>query len=409
MTGVAFAAILLLLLGTFLEVPVAVILSIVVLMIEAVRQVWTRFGLSGVSYRRRLERDRIGWGEEIPVTVEIWNRKRLPLAWLRADDAATPGVVVRERELALGTTGGAVLRNVWTLAPFERVTRQFHVGAERRGVYDLGPVELSVGDLFAGQAATERRHDVDRFLVRPRTVAAASLRRRDTLGGADRARFGLSEDPSRFAGIRDYAPGDPLRRIHPRASARLGRPVVKRFEPSRDREVLLALDVQTAAGPVPGSAFDDEEVESLFVVAASLARSLADERAAFGLAAAGYHGAESRYAYLPVSEAPGQAERVFDLLARLSSQPSGPFEHLLGMILRVVRHGTTVVVVTARDPSPYVAHLRRLERAGCPVVVVACGPAGAADAGRARAAGMAARSARLDGPWRTAARLAMTS
>src|SRR5437667_8449990 len=409
MTGVAFAAILLLLLGTFLEVPVAVILSIVVLMIEAVRQVWTRFGLSGVSYRRRLERDRIGWGEEIPVTVEIWNRKRLPLAWLRADDAATPGVVVRERELALGTTGGAVLRNVWTLAPFERVTRQFHVGAERRGVYDLGPVELSVGDLFAGQAATERRHDVDRFLVRPRTVAAASLRRRDTLGGADRARFGLSEDPSRFAGIRDYAPGDPLRRIHPRASARLGRPVVKRFEPSRDREVLLALDVQTAAGPVPGSAFDDEEVESLFVVAASLARSLADERAAFGLAAAGYHGAESRYAYLPVSEAPGPAERVFDLLARLSSHPSAPFERLLATIARVLRPGTTILVVTARDPARYLGHLRRLEQSGCPVVVLACGPNADRDAAHARAAGLAARTARLDGPWRSAGRLVVAT
>lgn len=409
MTGVGFAAILLLLLGTFLEVPVAVILSIVVLMIEIVRQVWTRFGLSGVSYRRRLERDRIGWGEEIPVTVEIWNRKRLPLAWLRADDAATRGVVVRGRELALGTTGGAVLRNVWTLAPFERVTRQFHVGAERRGVYELGPVELSVGDLFSRQAAMEEWRNVNRFLVRPRMVPAASLQRRDTLGGADRAKFGLTEDPSRFAGIRDYAPGDPLRRIHPRASARLGRPVVKRFEPSRDREVLLALDVQTGAGPHIETAYDIEEVESLFVVAASLVRSLALERAAFGMAAAGYHGAESRYAYVPVSEAPGQAERIFDLLARLSSQPSAPFESLIGRVLRVIRAGTTVVVVTARDPSPYLAHLRRIERAGCPVVVIACGPAGAADAGRARAAGLAARSARLDGPWRTAAHLAMTS
>jgi uncharacterized protein (DUF58 family) len=408
MTGVGFAAILLLLLGIFLEVPVAVILSIVVLMIEAVRQVWTRFGLSGVSYRRRLERDRIGWGEEIPVTVEIWNRKRLPLAWLRADDAATHGVVIRERALALGRTGSAVLRNVWTLAPFERVTRLFHVSADRRGVFELGPVELSVGDLFGGQAAAEGRRDVERFLVRPRTVPAAVLQRRDTLGGADRARFGLTEDPSRFAGIRDYAPGDPLRRIHPRASARLGRPVVKRFEPSRDREVLLALDVQIAAGPSLDTALDVEEVESLFVVAASLARSLALERAAFGLAAAGYHGAESRYAYVPVSEAPGQAERIFDVLARLSSHPSASFESLVGMILRVVRPGTTVVVVTARDPSPYLAHLRRLERAGCPVVVMACGPGGAADAARARSAGLAARSARLDGPWRTAGRLAMT-
>jgi uncharacterized protein (DUF58 family) len=409
MTLIALAAILLLLLGTFLQVPVAVILAIVVLLIEMVGQVWTRFGLDGVSYRRRLERDRIGWGEETPVTVEVWNRKRLPLAWLRADDSATPSVVVRERGLAIGREGGAVLRNAWTLAPFERVTRQFHVGAELRGVYELGPVELSVGDLFARQAATERRGDVDRFLVRPRTVPTTALRRRDVLGGADRARFGLTEDPSRFAGIREYAPGDPLRHIHPRASARLGRPVVKRFEPSRDREVLIALDVQIGAGPAWETSFDTEEVEALFVVAASLARSLALERAAFGLVAAGYHRAESRVAWLPVSEAPGQAERVFDLLARLSSHPSAPFERLIGMIRREVRPGTTVLVVSARDPSPYLAHLRQLERFGCPVVLVACGPRGIADAGRARAAGLTARTARLDGPWRTAAGLTVTA
>jgi uncharacterized protein (DUF58 family) len=408
MTGVTFAAILLLLIGTLLDVPVAVILAIVVLVVEIVAQVWTRFGLTGVTYRRRLERDRMEWGEEIPVAVEVWNRKRLPLAWLRADDAATPGVVVRERQLAIGRTGGAVLRNAWTLAPFERVSRRFHVSAERRGVYELGPVELTVGDLFARQAATEERTQIDRFLVRPRTVPTAGLQRRDVLGGSDRARFGLAEDPSRFAGIREYAPGDPLRRIHPRASARLGRPVVKRFEPSRDREVLLALDVQTADGPAWQATFDPEEVEALFVVAASLARSLALERAAFGLAAAGYHGAESRLAWLPVSEAPGQGERVFDLLARLSAHPSAPFERLVGAIRREVRPGTTVVVVSARDPSPYLAHLRRLERAGWPVVLVACGRESVADAGRARAAGLTARSARLDGPWRTAKGLAVS-
>ena len=407
MTAVAFAAILLLLLGTLLDVSVAVILAIVILAIEIVRQVWTHFGLTGVTYRRHLERDRVTWGEEIATTVEVWNRKHLPLAWLKADDDATRGVVVRERGLAIGRYGGRVLRNAWTLAPFERVIRHYHVGAERRGVYELGPVELSVGDLFAREAATAIRGGVDRFLVRPRTVPTIALRRRDTWGGTDRARFGLTEDPSRFAGIRDYAPGDPLRRIHPRASARLGRPVVKRFEPSRDREVLIALDVQVAVGPAWEANADVDEVEALFVVAASLAASLGRERAAFGLAAAGFHGAERRFAFLPVSEAPGQGERVMDLLARLSTHPSAPFERLLAMLQRVVRPGTTVLVVTARDPSPFLGHLRAIDRAGCPVVVVACGLDGAADAGRARAAGIAARSARLDGPWRTASHLAV--
>jgi len=408
MTATAFLAILLLLAGAFLDVPVAIVLSIIVLLLEVVRAVWARFGLERVTYRRILERDRMTWGEEIPTAIEVWNRKRMPLAWLRAEDEASPGVVVRERTLVIGARGGRVLRNAWTLAPFERVTRQFHVGAERRGVYELGPVGLTVGDLFAREAATGQRPAIDRFLVRPRTVPATALQRRDTWGGQDRARVGLNEDPSRFAGVREYAPSDPIRRIHPRASARLGRPVVKRFEPSRDREVLIALDVQIANGPTWGTTGDTEEIESLFVVTASIARSLALERAAFGLAAAGYHGAESRFAHLAISEAPGQLERIFDMLARLSSHPSAPFVRLLGMVLRVVRPGTTVVVVTARDPTSYLAWLRRIERAGCPVVVVACGPDGPDDAGRARSVGLVARSVRLDGPWRTAAALAVT-
>src|SRR5207247_1146504 len=293
------------------------------------------------------------------------------------------------------------------LAPFERVVRRFHVGADRRGVYELGPVDLSVGDLFAREAAAATRPETDRFLVRPRTVRATGAHRSDRWGGTDRALAGLSEDPSRFAGIREYAPGDAVRRVHPRASARLGRPVVKVFEPSRDREVLIALDVQTHGGAAWETSFDVEEVESLFVVAASLARSLADERASFGLAAAGYHRAESRFAILPPSEAPGQAERVLDLLARLSSHPSAPFERLLATIARVLRPGTTILVVTARDPARYLGHLRRLEQSGCPVVVLACGPNADRDAAHARAAGLAARTARLDGPWRPAAALGL--
>src|SRR5829696_7935986 len=166
MTGTAFFAILLLLGGTLLEVPVAVILAIVVLLLEVVRAIWARLGLGHLVYARRLSRHRMTWGEEIPATIEVWNRKRLPLAWVRAEDEASAGVVIRERALVIGERGQRVLGNAWTLAPFERVIRPYHVGAERRGVYEIGPVTLTVGDLFAREAAHEDRAVVDRFLVR---------------------------------------------------------------------------------------------------------------------------------------------------------------------------------------------------------------------------------------------------
>jgi uncharacterized protein (DUF58 family) len=362
-----------------------------------------------VTYRRTLAGDRTTWGDEIPMTVEVWNQKRLPLAWLRADDDATFGVVVRERELVDGSRGSGALRNVWTLAPFERVTRTYHVGAERRGVYDLGPVDLAVGDLFARQAAVEERADRARFIVRPRTVGTTGIERPDQWGGTERSKAGLTEDPSRFAGVRPYAPGDPLRRVHQRASARLGTPVTKRFEPSRDREVLIVLDVQTAHGPAWEMAYDPEDVESLYVVGASVARALAGEKAAFGLAAAGFTGAETRFATVPISSSGGQAERVLDLLARLSTHASAPFERLLALVRRIARPGTTLLIVTARDPTPFAGWFRRLEAGGCRVVIIACGRDAVGDAARARSAGFSARPARLNGPWQTASALEVAS
>ena len=173
-------------------VPVAVILAIVVLLLEVVRAVWARFGLTRPAATRGPSTgDRMTWGEEIPATIEVWNRKRLPLAWLRAEDEASagrrrPGA----RRSAIGDGGGRVLRNAWTLAPFERVTRQFHVGAERRGVYELGPVDLAVGDLFAREAAAEQpaRRSIGSSSGRA-TVPTTPLHRRDTLGRRPIARW----------------------------------------------------------------------------------------------------------------------------------------------------------------------------------------------------------------------------
>ena len=152
------------------------------------------------------------------MTVEVWNQKRLPLAWLRADDDATFGVVVRERELVDGSRGSGALRNVWTLAPFERVTRTYHVSGERRGVYDMGPVDLAVGDLFARQAAVEERNDRARFIVRPRTVGTTGIERPDRGAARSDRRPAWPRTPRASPASGPYAPGDPLRRIHHRAS-----------------------------------------------------------------------------------------------------------------------------------------------------------------------------------------------
>jgi hypothetical protein len=169
--------------------------------------------------------------------------------------------------------------------------------------------------------------------------------------------------------------------------------------------VLIALDLQVPRALRRELGPDDDAGESLFVIAGSLARSLAAEHAAFGLTAAGYVGQPMQFADVPVARSASQAARVLDLLARLSMPPSARYESLLARIERRVATGTTIVVLTARAPGQFVRPLRRLRRAGFGIAVIAVGPDAAAHAAEARGAGFVARAAVLDGPWPTASEL----
>src|ERR671922_2476965 len=127
MTLQAVVAIVLVVIGVWLGVAIPVVLGVAVLILEIARAAWARRAVERARYARRLARDRAAWGEDIPLEIEAWNRSPLPLPWLRADDEVSQGVTVRGRTVAIGRSGSFTLRNAWTLAPFERVVRHFHV------------------------------------------------------------------------------------------------------------------------------------------------------------------------------------------------------------------------------------------------------------------------------------------
>jgi uncharacterized protein (DUF58 family) len=382
-----------------------VLLGLVVLLLAVIHAIWARWGLRGVRYERTLATDRAVFGDRIPVDISVRNGKRLPLAWLQAEDRLRPALPVVERPPdAADAARPEILANAWTLGPYQRVIRRYHLVAARRGVFEIGPTRLRVGDLF-GSAAAERedlRRDV--FLVRPRILPVRERRPPQRREGDLRARHGLLDNTALFAGIREYRAGDPLRRIHWKASARLGVTVTKRFDPSRERDVLLTLDIQGTSRR--GVSLGEEEIlEGLCVVAASLGRRFEAAGASFGVAAAGFTGTVRPFAYLAPSEAVGQLGRVLDVLARLSSVPSAGFDTLLTTLARLLRPGTTLAVVSARSPVPFLPVLRRLAGLGFPVLFVAFGPDAERHATLARKAGLAARIATLDAPWRTATEL----
>jgi uncharacterized protein (DUF58 family) len=402
MSGRTAAAIALVAAGFLLGAPGLGLVGIVALLVWALGRITARVGLRGVTFERHLARDRMVWGDAIPLDLVVRNDKLLPLPLLMAEDTVSEGVLLRSRPpTASERPGWFAYRHAWTLAWYERVVRHELIVGDRRGRFVLGPTRIVVADLFGRDAATTRIEREQAYVVRPRTVPVHERAPARAPLGHRRAPAGLFEEPTLFAGVRPYRPGDPPRRIHWRATARIGSPASKRFDSPRSREALIALDLQTAEGPHWRRDVDEELLEELAVTAASIARTMLRDGVATGLAVAAHTGRREPVAWLHPRTGPAQLALVADALGRMGSVPSAPFAHVLASIPRRVAPGTSITVVTARDPTGRLATLRRLSAAGYDVRLVLIGDAGRA-AASVRRAGIAAARASLRPDWRTA-------
>jgi len=250
-----------------------------------------------------------------------------------------------------------------------------------------------------GRLATEQHvAEQDALVVAPAMAALRHPERASAPLGDRRTRHSLTTDPALYAGVRPFQPGDSLRLVHWRATARVGKTVSRRLEPARGREVILVVDVQTVDGPY-WLTWDDDAFESLCIVAASVARQLLDDGASVGAAAANFAGSPQRFAWLPPRAAVGQLPRIGELLARIGPVPSAPLGTLLGWLTTRAPSGSSLMLLTARDPAPYLAALRRARRIGFGVELIATGPDAEAHARSARLARLPAQTASVEPSW----------
>jgi uncharacterized protein (DUF58 family) len=395
--------IVLILAGAFAGAGGLILTGVLAGLVLVVQSLWSRFGLRALTYERHVSAPRVRWGHTLDLDLVVRNAKALPLPWLQIDDVVTAGADIGGRQLPPSPHRGfAVLRSLWSVGWFERVTRRVSIVGSRRGTYRFTTAELRVADLFGRGSRTDERSIETVYRVIPRIIGVRSAMEQSPSAGASRAIAGLVEEPSLFAGVRPYEPGDHPRRIHWKATARLGRPVSRRFDAARERAVLLALDIQTLPGPSWMLNWDDELVEGVCVAALSLSRSWIGDGIAVGLAVNAFTDRPQRSVFLVPSAAPRQIAAIADLLAAASSYPSIPYVALLGDLARRTPQGCSIVALSCRDPVEFAPILRRLANHGFRASHASFGPRATDWSGRARALGLISVAYRLEPDWETA-------
>ncbi|HEX9067254.1 MAG TPA: DUF58 domain-containing protein [Ktedonobacterales bacterium] len=277
----------LIILSVVLGQPLLFLGGLFVAVLIALPEIWYRWGYSRLVVRHQLSTARTAFGDTVTVTLEMENRKALPLQGLRLDDEFPDALPVLGMRLVTSPrterARNAMLVPLWA---YQRVRRHYRVVAVRRGVHTFGPVNLRLSDPFALLTREVRHENTASLLVYP---LLAPLER---FGLPAHAPLGehaikrqLIEDPLRVAGVRPYVPGDEPRRIHWKATARVGSPQSKVLEPSARHTIMLMLDLRTFLSP--GLGYAPDAVELAICVAASVARYGIAAGYAVGIAANG--------------------------------------------------------------------------------------------------------------------------
>lgn len=349
------------------------LIALLLLLVIGAAAVWRRLALYRVEYRRDLSAGYVFPGDEVTLTMQIANRKLLPLARVDVHDAIAPGLeVVGEQPTLFGPAGLPALARSVNLGWYEAVSWHYRLRCPQRGLYRVGPVHLRSGDPFG--LLTDERTSADsvRLAVYPRLLGPDELGidLRQLLGDA-RSRQNLIVDPVRTVGARDYHRDDPLKSIHWNATARRGELQTRVYEPTTSLELVCFLDVDTFEQVWEGVRHD--LAERLISTAATVCKTLIDAGHSVGLVANGALPEREFLALLAPGRSPQQLARLMETLALLKPYSLAPMKHLLRRPPLSLSPGATVLLVSAVGAVETQGALLRLSQSGHRVLWVYLG------------------------------------
>ncbi len=325
--SIALAALAGLVAATLLDSEALVFATLVAAGLAALVIVSRRRVFRAFTFERLPARRVVPWGGHLEVTMSATNAKLLPLVWLRVADEWPAGVEPQGFTLTpSGVRGSQGFSQTLSLRWYERVRRHYQVRCTERGLQQFGPAELEAGDPFGIAGVVRRVEHREKVVVLPKVLDVPDL---EALAGhplveapAERS---LARDPTALRGTRLYRPGDPLRAVNWRATARRGALHTNEFDPTALAAVRLLLDVGVMQYAWQG--VDPERVELLCVVAASLAAAFAER--GFGVGVASNAHLAGKAGTVDVEPQEGALDEVLESLARIPVTPPHDFRMVL--------------------------------------------------------------------------------
>jgi uncharacterized protein (DUF58 family) len=325
--------------------------------------IWSWVAMRGVRIGRRTHTRRAQVGQEFREGFTVRNASILPKLWLE----------VRDHSNLPGYRASYVTAPI---APFRQRNWQATAICTARGEFRLGPMTIASGDPFGFFLTPRHISASEHVIVYPATVPISQFKlTMGTLPGGDPQRHISRHITTNVSGVREYIPGDSIKRIHWKSSARLGQLMVKEYERDPMIDVWLMVDfsaealvedesvrrigdngaiIHTHESRLPAST---EEYSA--VIAASLAQYFITAERALGFVT-----------YTPHREVlqPGRGHRqltnIMETLAVARSLSQRTLKEMITLETPYIRRGASVVIITSTLDVGWIPQLHLLARRG---------------------------------------------
>lgn len=342
------------------------------LLLILISLIWTVFSLNGLQLERGVRGFKQQLGQVLEERFIITNRSRTGRLWVEVQDGSDLPQANASRVISGLRSGEVRSFSAYTLLT-------------RRGLFHLGPTTISSGDplgLFEKRIVFPTKQTLlvmpymvklNRFPFPPGYLSGGKVLWRKT-----------HEVTPHAAGIREYAPGDALSRIHWPMTARKDRFMVKEFDQDPQADVWILLDgeestranIHLPGAPkrqdrlwVLGQKFQVSLPPDSFEYSVSAAASIADyfltRGESVGLVCAG-----QMTVTLPAEKGERQLGKLLETLAFIKPEGEMPLHGLVDIAMQHFARGSTAILITTTRSETVVVSVERLLRKNIHPIVV---------------------------------------
>jgi len=333
----------------------------------------TIFSLRGIKVERKARSLRAAVGDIFEEHYEIINLSFIPKLWLEILNETTIPHATGSRVITLlrGGQKRSYTARTWLTS---------------RGGFLLGPTTVISGDPFGIFRISKSFPATDSLVVLPMLAHVTEFLSPPGLLPGGKAIRRKSQDITPHAsGVREYVPGDAVKRIHWPTSIRRDQLMVKEFEQDPQAEVWLFLDTSKSVHfAKPGELYEAPPVDDLFLlkrrkpklppstleysisITASLAHYFLEGRRSVGLVSA----SGRTYKVIPAERSERQEAKILEELAFLQAESTFTLSTLVTAQMGQLPQGSSAILVTPTISPELLLGVDSLQRRSLRPVVV---------------------------------------